>query len=62
VPILLTILQGPIYWKIPPLPRGEILADVTWWEKKKQEKKEKNVTEKGRKGKESKKRGSKRVK
>jgi hypothetical protein len=50
--------HGPIYWKIPP-PLGGISADLIWG--KKYEKGE-NVKEKGRKGKENEKRGSKRVK
>jgi hypothetical protein len=73
VPILLTVLQGPIYWKItpPPLGGGKNISRCNLVEKlwKGKEKKEENVTEKrrkgkekGRKGKENKKRGSKRVK
>ncbi len=46
-----------------PPPRGKISADVIWGKKYKgEEKKGDNVKEKGRKGKEIEKRGSKKVK
>jgi hypothetical protein len=61
-----TVHQGSIYWKIPPPPwgGGEISADVIWGKKyeKVKRKRGENVKEKGRKGKEKEKRGSKRVK
>ncbi len=66
-------MQGSIFWKIPPPPRGggKISADVIWgkkYEKAKIKKgenvkeKERKRKEKERKGKENEKRVSKRVK
>jgi hypothetical protein len=55
-------LQGCIYWGKKSLGVG-ISADVIWGNTmKRQEKKGENVKEKGRKGKENEKSGSKRVK
>ncbi len=56
--------RGLYIGKYPPLVGGEISADIIWGKKyeKVKRKRGENVKEKGRKGKENEKRGSKRVK